>query len=139
MPLLAHSKEICRQDWDRLTDKEIPKCKTADQLVAIEAIFYRFGQMEQRELVETTGCALPCEYMEYEKQGEHFKHGQSFGLGVIFATTEVLIKEDILVYPFLSFMAEFGGALGLFLGFSLNMLWDFCNWTISATRVGIFK
>ena len=133
------NKVGCRQDWDRLTNKEIPKCKTADQLVANEAIFYRFGQMEQRELVETTKCALPCEYMEYEKQGEHFKHGQSFGLGVIFATTEVLIMEDILVYPFLSFMAEFGGALGLFLGFSLNMLWDFCNWTISATRVGIFK
>ena len=28
------------------------------------------------------------------------------------------IVEEVLVYPFESFMAEFGGALGLFLGFS---------------------
>ena len=29
------------------------------------------------------------------------------------------------VYPGISFIAEFGGALGLFVGFSFYMIWDF--------------
>ena len=33
-------------------------------------------------------------------------------------------EEEVLVYPFLSFIAEFGGCLGLFLGFSFMTIWD---------------
>ena len=33
-------------------------------------------------------------------------------------------RKEVEVYPFLSFVSEFGGALGLFLGFSFMMLWD---------------
>ena len=33
------------------------------------------------------------------------------------------LKEEIL-FDFQSFVAEFGGALGLFLGFSFVMVWD---------------
>ena len=75
-------------------------------------------------MVETTGCNLPCTYIEYQQQGPTQEFGNQFGLGVIFANTEVLVQTDVLVYPLLSFIAEFGGALGLFLGLSLNMLID---------------
>ena len=34
------------------------------------------------------------------------------------------VEEEVLVFPFQSFLAEFGGALGLFLGFSLMTIWD---------------
>ena len=43
---------------------------------------------------------------------------------VSFATTEVLIQEEVYIYPLLSFLSELGGALGLFLGFSFLMFWD---------------
>ena len=33
-------------------------------------------------------------------------------------------EEEVLVYPFQSFIAEFGGSLGLFLGFSFMTIWD---------------
>ena len=33
-------------------------------------------------------------------------------------------EEEVLVYPFQSFVAEFGGSLGLFLGFSFMTIWD---------------
>ena len=33
-------------------------------------------------------------------------------------------EEEVLVYPFQSFIAEFGGCLGLFLGFSFMTIWD---------------
>ena len=34
------------------------------------------------------------------------------------------VYEEVRVYPFESFLAEVGGALGLFLGFSFIMIWD---------------
>ena len=33
-------------------------------------------------------------------------------------------QEEVLVYPFQSFIAEFGGCLGFFLGFSFMTIWD---------------
>ena len=39
--------------------------------------------------------------------------------------------EEVLVYPFESFMAEFGGALGLFLGVSFMTIWDGISSVIS--------
>ena len=41
------------------------------------------------------------------------------------------IVEEVLVYPFQSFMAEFGGALGLFLGVSFMTIWDGISSVIS--------
>ena len=35
------------------------------------------------------------------------------------------MEEEEWVYPSLSFLAEFGGALGMFLGFSFMTIWDF--------------
>ena len=39
------------------------------------------------------------------------------------------LSED-WVYPELSFIAEFGGALGLFVGFSFYMIWDVMEWMV---------
>ena len=33
-------------------------------------------------------------------------------------------RKEVEVYPLESFISEFGGALGLFIGFSFMMIWD---------------
>ena len=48
------------------------------------------------------------------------EYGFMFG----FSTTTLTIKEETLLYPFQSFLAESGGSLGLFLGFSFLSLWN---------------
>ena len=35
------------------------------------------------------------------------------------------VETEQLIYPWQSLVAEFGGSLGLFLGFSLMTIWDF--------------
>ena len=36
----------------------------------------------------------------------------------------ILVEKESLLYPIESLVAEFGGTLGLFLGFSFMALWD---------------
>ena len=40
------------------------------------------------------------------------------------AKNEIIEETEVLAYGFTSFLAEFGGALGLFLGFSFFSLWE---------------
>ena len=48
--------------------------------------------------------------------------GPGFMFG--FSSNSLTIKEEALLYPFDSFLAEFGGSLGLFLGFSFMTIWN---------------
>ena len=41
-----------------------------------------------------------------------------------FAKTEMMEDKEVYVYGFVSFVSEFGGSLGLFLGFSFLMVWE---------------
>ena len=41
------------------------------------------------------------------------------------ANNEVQVEEEHLIYDFISFVSERGGSLGLFLGFSFFMVFDY--------------
>ena len=41
-----------------------------------------------------------------------------------YATSEMIVKEEAELYPINSFIAEVGGSLGLFFGFSFIGLWE---------------
>ena len=77
-----------------------------------------------------TGCQIPCVYNTFESvarkeivySNENNKPGLFFALR--FATTKITVREDYEHYPFPSFLAEVGGALGLFLGYSFMTCWD---------------
>ena len=51
-----------------------------------------------------------------------------------FSTNVLTVMEEEYVYPFDSFIAEFGGALGLFLGFSFLMIWDLIQFGIESIK-----
>ena len=82
------------------------------------------------ELVSLTSCQIPCLYNTFESvdrkdivfNNDNNKTGLFFALR--FATTKITVREDYEHYPFPSFLAEVGGALGLFLGYSFMTCWD---------------
>ena len=42
-----------------------------------------------------------------------------------FAETTMTVKMEVFTYPFTCFLAELSGALGMFLGFSFLMSWNY--------------
>ena len=68
--------------------------------------------------------------MEYVKDDNNVG---MFSFG--YSSTDVAINEEDIIYPLPSFVAEVGGALGLFLGFSFLSLWqlfiDMSKYTVS--------
>ena len=89
---------------------------------------------KQEEITANTVCLPPCSYMKYKVLSTQTMNPQ-FGFELQYAARDLTVVKEVgphyktnpqeLLYPFTSFLAEFGGALGLFLGFSFVMLWDF--------------
>ena len=59
-----------------------------------------------------------------ERIKSFYKVGETHGLVLRLAESRVEKRIEQLIYPIESFVSEFGGALGLFLGFSFLMIWD---------------
>ena len=99
-----------------------------------QQIYRRLYKAEYDEIVEMTGCLQPCIYNEYKfaftnprawpiPESESTPENQS-RLYFWAASSKTHIEEELLLYPFTSLLAEFGGALGLFFGFSFMAIWQ---------------
>ena len=47
-----------------------------------------------------------------------------YGLGFSFGSLATTVRREVYIYSFVSFVSEFGGSLGLFVGFSFFVFWD---------------
>ena len=127
----------CKTLWDRWNGPGVPNCTTGEQyrcssLYAplsrrYDSILESLSTAETREIARITNCMKPCKYKKYiivgERQRTSFKSDNfTFSLWAVSKNTEV--KTEELIYPLSSLVADFGGTLGLFLGFSFMTLWD---------------
>ena len=78
-------------------------------------------------ITRETGCLKPCIYKKYvligEKRRSAFK-SEEFSFSLWAVSNSTLVEKEELIFPLSSLVAEFGGTLGLFLGFSFMTLWD---------------
>ena len=56
------------------------------------------------------------------------------GYKILLANNEVQVEEEHLIYDFISFVSECGGSLGLFLGFSFFMVFDYLTPILLAVK-----
>ena len=114
----------CRLEWDSWSTGDIPVCTAVEQLLKFEAEYEEIDTWQQGSIVQYTECLPPCSYTEYKlvDQPNEFKPGHSLLLQL--ASSKVLKRTEEIIYSMESFVSEFGGALGLFLGFSFMMVWD---------------
>ena len=69
---------------------------------------------------------------EFFKTIENFDDGEYGPVGFTFGfpNSFIKVKEDKWLYPLETFIAEVGGSLGLFLGFSFLGIWDILTATL---------
>ena len=51
-----------------------------------------------------------------------------------FSSQTVYIEKEVLDYPFITLLADFGGVLGLFIGFNFLMIWDIIVFVIEKIK-----
>ena len=115
----------CRAEWDHLSNKGWPVCTETREIKKIALAYALLAEIGHGEIKNHTGCLLPCKYTEYTLVEKPIMiRGRGKTLHLIWSRKSVQIEKESLLYPFSSFLAEFGGALGLFVGFSFMVFWD---------------
>ena len=120
----------CRLPWDVWSSHTLQICSTLAQLLQFEELYEELDTWEKHSIVKLTGCHPPCQYTEYLMKSSE-KRGQVPGLVLRLSQSIVEKKTEQTIYPIQSFVSEFGGALGLFLGFSFMMIWDLLASSVS--------
>ena len=108
----------------------LPKKESEAIFRMFEELYQSLALIELASVVGSTGCEIPCHYNQYKFLNIDMKADEAglpegqvqYGLWAVTKFTR--IEQEILLYPFTSLLAEFGGALGLFLGFSIMTIWD---------------
>ena len=114
----------CRLPWDKWSQQERAECTSKRQFDQFELAYLSLLNANADVISERTGCKLPCNYKEYkfvESSPNPIPNPQSVAFWA--ASHKTHIEEEVLIYPFTSLVAEFGGSLGLFLGFSFITIW----------------
>ena len=55
----------------------------------------------------------------------NFKSVNSTRIWLRFGSPKVTVQSEVPAYSYMSFVADCGGLLGLFVGFNFLMIWDF--------------
>ena len=121
----------CRLPWDKWSAQDRPICKSDQEFEQFEQIHEKFLYAESYQIIDMSGCKKPCTYNEYkfatsspEIMPKTDLKSTSAKVGFWVASSKTWIEEEVLLYSFTSLIAEFGGSLGLFLGFSFMTIWQ---------------
>ena len=116
----------CRLPWDKWSDQNRKMCESENEFRQFEQDYSILYLTEFDDIVEKVGCMKPCVYNEFKFVYSSPVEVPELPDAVILwpASKKTQIEEEVLLYPFTSFLAEFGGALGLFLGFSFLTIWQ---------------
>lgn len=90
-------------------------------------MYSKLAFIEYKEINQLTDCLKPCKYRKYFFFGDPIEtvfESEYFTFSLWAVSKETRIKKEHLIYPLSSLIAEFGGTLGIFLGFSFITLWD---------------
>ena len=121
----------CTPTWNEDTDKFSRNCNNLENLEKYEDYFGKLYYMDPYQLMNMTGCLTPCTYQEYEIVGTEDMNKGINNFGIFMSSAYFVVEKEVLAYTWITFLAEFGGALGLFLGFSFLMIWDLLEWIIT--------
>ena len=118
----------CHLDWvGTFNLPDYPPCQSLHQLEQYSDLLDELGDFSWARLTEETGCYGKCHYKEFQfnqRRAEiiswDVNHSSAFYLRA--ERTAVEVQEEQLVFDWEDLINGIGGALGLFLGWSLLYL-----------------
>ena len=114
----------CSLPWQKYG--KFDTCRTVDQFKKYQELNFQVNYMNPQEVSKKFGCQFPCQYNEFKLVEEVPRTLAKKTLNLTFSliNNEFLVKKEIEMYGLTSLVGDIGGSLGLFLGFSLVMVWD---------------
>jgi hypothetical protein len=114
-----------------MSNRTTPKLTCSDEEVNMWLVLSKeFMDLGDRAMSEKTGCLPSCTRNEYVVKHEFdtinvdYKVPHSHLLEIGYLGTEYTVKEQYLVYGLPDLIADFGGFLGLLLGYSVLSFFD---------------
>ena len=92
-----------------------------------EKLYYNLVVEDLDGIYKRTGCLKPCNYIKYWIVGDRLPtsyKSENFLFSLNAMSNDTFVETELLVYPWTSLVAEFGGSLSLFLGISFMSLWE---------------
>ena len=139
MEFVAHSTG-CYLDWGlTFTSANYPVCTTLQQITSMEKLLYRISQLSWSKLTKISGCYGKCRYRKFtftqvnlrerdqtmlqflqtSNERIEWKLPSSSAFFLSAEKTRIRLEEELVVFGFEDVVNGIGGALGLFLGWSI--------------------
>ena len=115
-------------------------CTQIGQFNKFEQHYYQLVRQQPEFIKANTSCLFPCTYLEYQVAATRAMTFQQYGLWISFGSTTTTVRKEFYILNFETFVSNYGGSLGLFVGFSFFMMWDIAKdlaavvWKISALK-----
>ena len=114
----------CKLPWENQITDKVDNCNDLASVRKIIELYKHVESVQIPMISRKTGCLPPCIYKEYKIEDEEPMAWPFNGILIQFVSDSVLVKTQKKTYDLLSLVADMGGALGMFLGFSFLTFWD---------------
>ena len=120
----------CQPYWIEEVNTKMRNCsKSSDIKQFLEKMIY-ISTTDELKLQKEFNCIKPCRYMEYkvvEEPQNFFRadlNPNATHIWLTMASPKITVEKEVESYSVTTFVADWGGLLGLFVGFNFLMIWD---------------
>ena len=121
--------------WQKQTEMDT-RCQDPSELNQWKKIWGKLVKMDEHELYEETGCMATCQRNEwtiskiYDSNLEG-GNGSKNMVSMFYANRRYQVGSQYFTYDFNSYVSDFGGYLGLLLGYSMVSFFDMAQGVLS--------